>query len=400
MNALQLQRWRLALVGYYLLMGSMMTLWAVRLPTVKADLHATTLDLGLMGMAGAVGALSGVSLASRVIARFGTRSAMVAGFTIAPVAYFVNGLATQSRWSDGVVVVGVGYLVSSFGIACSDVAINIDASALERELGRAVLPGLHGTYSVGAVVGSAVGTLCAGIHASMFLQTGVGALLMLAVPYVTFSLVPGDVAPSVKAAKEKLHWRSWFDSSLLVLGVAILMFTISEGAANSWLALVMTEAKHRSQVIAGAVVLVFSISMVMTRLIGNRVSNRWNTVSILRVLTVAGLLGVSLVRFTNVTALLFIAPLFWGAGVALGFPLCISAGGRSVRHPARRVVFIVTFGYAAYLTGPPILGLVSQHFGLDAIPSVALVCLLIASVALGVGQRRVNATFSEAEAAK
>jgi cyanate permease len=49
----------------------------------------------------------------------------------------------------------------------------------------------------------------------------------------------------------------------------------------------------------------------------------------------------------------------WGMGVALGFPLFLSAAGEG-ENAARRVSFVASAGYMAFLVGPPVLGVVAQ----------------------------------------
>ena len=52
----------------------------------------------------------------------------------------------------------------------------------------------------------------------------------------------------------------------------------------------------------------------------------------------------------------------WGIGVALAFPLFLSAAGEQP-NPARKVATVSAFGYASFLVGPPLLGLIAQGIG-------------------------------------
>jgi cyanate permease len=53
----------------------------------------------------------------------------------------------------------------------------------------------------------------------------------------------------------------------------------------------------------------------------------------------------------------------WGAGVSMAFPLFLAAAG-DTEHAAKNVSAVATFGYAAFLIGPPILGLLAQSIGI------------------------------------
>jgi cyanate permease len=75
----------------------------------------------------------------------------------------------------------------------------------------------------------------------------------------------------------------------------------------------------------------------------------------------------------------WIASALWGAGVALAFPLFLSAAGEGT-DSARRVALVATCGYTAFLVGPPLLGLLGQTIGLLGMFWVLAGCLVLASV--------------------
>ena len=64
-----------------------------------------------------------------------------------------------------------------------------------------------------------------------------------------------------------------------------------------------------------------------------------------------------------------------GVGVALAFPLALSAAGDDPHGAARRVSLVAGMGYVAFLIGPPGLGTLGQHIGLlhAFIPAAAIV---------------------------
>ena len=61
--------------------------------------------------------------------------------------------------------------------------------------------------------------------------------------------------------------------------------------------------------------------------------------------------------------LAWVGAALWGAGVALGFPLFISAAADG-ENSSQRVATVTTFGYIAFLVGPPLLGFLGQAWGL------------------------------------
>ena len=80
----------------------------------------------------------------------------------------------------------------------------------------------------------------------------------------------------------------------------------------------------------------------------------------------------------------WIGAALWGMGVALGFPLFLSAAGEG-ENAAKRVGFVASWGYGAFLAGPPILGLLADQIGMlnmfFVIAGFVFVALLVAGAA-------------------
>ncbi|MEY4349707.1 MAG: hypothetical protein RL719_1004, partial [Actinomycetota bacterium] len=87
-------------------------------------------------------------------------------------------------------------------------------------------------------------------------------------------------------------------------------------------------------------------------------------------------------------ALAWIGAGFWGVGVALAFPLFISAAGE-LEDPARKVAMVSTFGYTAFLVGPPLLGFVGESVGVLNMYWLILLFIALSVVVAGAaGSRR------------
>jgi MFS family permease len=68
-----------------------------------------------------------------------------------------------------------------------------------------------------------------------------------------------------------------------------------------------------------------------------------------------------------------------GAGLAAVFPFVFSAGGR---HGPTALAGVATLSYSGSLLGPPVIGLIAHHAGMQAaIAFIALVCVAIALAA-------------------
>ena len=93
-------------------------------------------------------------------------------------------------------------------------------------------------------------------------------------------------------------------------------------------------------------------------------------------LRLSGLLGTMLLIVLGSGAFVVLGILLWGAGASLGFPVGMSAAADDPARSAARVSVVSTIGYAAFLTGPPLVGFVGNHVGsLDSLLVVVAVLI-------------------------
>jgi fucose permease len=240
--------------------------------------------------------------------------------------------------------------------------MNVDGAAVERELGRSIMPRFHACWSLGTFTGAGVGAVAAGIGVPLGVHYAVVPAVGVAVAVVASRrLLP---AGDPEEIQELPGTRSaWLEPRTLAIGFMVLAFTLAEGAANDWLALSLVDgydARHWIGVLGFAL---FVASMTLGRLGGPLVLDRFGRAPSLLASALAATVGVLVVVWTGVAALAVVGIVLWGFGAALGFPVGMSAAGDDPARAARRVSVISTIGYGAFLAGPPLLGFVGNHVG-------------------------------------
>jgi len=106
-----------------------------------------------------------------------------------------------------------------------------------------------------------------------------------------------------------------------------------------------------------------------------------------RALALAGAVGAALFVFAP-APLAFAGTLLWGAGIALGFPVGMSAAADDPVNPAGRVSAVAIIGYCAFLAGPPLLGFLGQQFGILNALLVILFLLVLSALAAPAARER------------
>lgn len=174
----------------------------------------------------------------------------------------------------------------------------------------------------------------------------------------------------------------WKTPLVLALGAGIFAITLAEGASNDWLVLAIVDDYGESRTNGALAYAVLMVAMIITRVAGGRISDRLGRARTLQVFAAIGAVGVVTVILGGTLPFALIGSALWGAGVALGFPLFLSAAGEG-ENPARRVSFVASSGYMAFLVGPPVLGLIAQSIGLLTMFWILVVFAVAAAVFAG-----------------
>ena len=365
-EAKALQTWHRSVIVMFALIGPPSMALLVRLPEIKELLGVSTSELGLLLFSGAVGSILALSLAARIISRFGTRPQMLGGFYLVALGLIGQAFAATT---DSVALFAVCIFVTGFGFGIVDVPLNVDGASIEGKRGRSVLPRLHAAFSVGALSGAAIGTLCIALSVDILTQMIVLCSTQMILPIVVRRFVPqhtGQEDHHKNAEVEKPEKINLFkDKRIMFLGIGILCITLAEGAAVDWLALTIVKDFGESATNAGIAFAIFNLTMTITRFFGGNISDRFGRRNTLQAMAIIGAIGVLMMIFGTSVIFAWIGAALWGIGSALGFPLFISEAGEG-ENAKRRVALITVFGYMAFLVGPPTLGLVAEFTGLRA----------------------------------
>lgn len=380
----QFVRWRAAIFAIFFASGLSIATWASRVPSIKADLGLDNAQVGLILLGMGVASIIGISTSPAVVARTGARRGMLVTMLLFAVGITLVGLGATVFASVPVVLVGM--VLFGFGNGSLDVMMNVEATAIEQQMGKTVLPVFHAFFSFGTVIGAGIGALAAHLTTTVAVHASIMGALIAVVAVVCFFQVPSREAALDPSPGEKQTWRdrmhvaleAWREPRTYLIGVVMLGMAFAEGGANDWIAL-GTEQGHGFASGTGAVALaVFSVGMTVVRIFGGPLVDRFGRVAVLRILAVAAASGILLFILGPNLPLVLVGAALWGIGASLGFPLGMSAAADDPAKAAARVSAAATIGYVAFLGGPPVLGFISEHIGLLNTLFI-LVALVVAS---------------------
>ncbi len=355
--------------------------WASRIPQVKTHLDLQPSELGLVLLAMSVGSIISLPLSGRVVTRLGSRR------TVASMAVLLaGGLGIAATgYLFGVVPVMAGLFV--FGVANGswDVAMNVQAAAVERRTGSAIMSRFHAGFSVGTVAGALVGSLMVGLQVPVTVHLLAVAVLVAAVVPVSvrgFLAEPGvgnDASPRKDGPRAL---AAWAEPRTLLIGVFVLAFAFAEGTGNDWIGVAVIDGYRTPPVLGTLAFAVFLAAMTTGRWFGPALLDRFGRLVVVRSIAVIGVVGLAVFVFGGSTPVAFVGAAVWGAGVSLGFPVGMSAAADDPARSAARVSVTASIGYCAFLAGPPLIGFLGQRFTvLHALTAVAVLLAIAALIA-------------------
>jgi len=374
---------RRATRGVYLVFigaGLAFASWAARIPQVREELGLTPAALGLVLLSIAVGSLIALPSAGLVVHALGAARTVLVMSAVCTTGIALAGAGVLV----GVAPVVVGLVLMGFGIGAWDVAMNVEAAAVEQQIKRSVMSRFHAAFSVGTVLGALVGAAMNALDVSVTVHLLlIGALLAVAVPWSTRGFLPAGTEPSDEQREKRHPLQAWTEPRTLLIGLFVLTMAFAEGTANDWIGVAAIDGYGASAALGSLAYGVFVASMTVGRWFGTQILDRFGRVPVLRASAGTALVGLLIVVFGPTLATAMAGTVLWGLGTALGFPVGMSAAADDPRYAAGRVSVVATIGYVAFLAGPPLVGLIGNQAGVLRALTVTAGMLAIALLVVG-----------------
>ena len=372
----RLSRARWATRGQFLLLGFVVGTWGVHVPSIKAHYDLDERLLAVALLATSVGSLLTLFFAGRVVGQLGARRASVfAGMTFA--AALGASLVMPGYWA-----LLIALLVLGAGESVFDVAINAEGTTLETLSGRAVMSGFHGMFSLGAMVGAASAALMLRAAFPDWMQLiGVGVFAGLCITLTSRGML--DAHPKSDAIEAHFAWPS---GTLLVIGVLICLGMLAEGVMYNWSVLYVKQELGTSQDRAALAYIAFAGATAATRFAGDALRSRLSERTMLLLGPAIAAMAMALVLFLARPWAAIAGFAAVGVGLATIVPILYNAATRvSGVSRAAAIASVSSIGYVGFMIGPPIIGGIAHVTSL----SMAMGTLIVASVILAIGSRRV-----------
>jgi hypothetical protein len=372
-------RWAVATV--FAVHGSVSGSLAARMPWIAGHVGVGH-EVGRLGFAlvmPAVGAMLAMPFAGRAVHRIGGRRAtqiLISGWALSLV--LVGLVPTLPTLAVAMVVAG------AFA-GTADMAMNAEGIAVERHLGRSIMSGLHGMWSIGGFAAGGAGWLLAHFNVDGRVHFAGVAVLLIAVAGWACTGLPRHAPASTPDEAPRFALPR---GPILIIGLVGFAAIFAEAACADWSAVYLVRELGAAEATGAIAYACFAGAMTVGRLAGDAVVRAWGPVATVRMAGVLGVLGGVLISVAGalpssgrVVAAGGFALL--GIGIAVVVPLAFAAAGHAAGSAASRahaIAAVATVSYGAGLAAPGIIGGVANATSLAV--SFVVVTVLVAAMTL------------------
>ena len=367
--SLILGRWAVAAI--FFVNGFTIANWVVRIPDISLALNLSTGTLGLVLLASAVGALVSMPLVGRLCVQFGSKRLTLLcslGF-----AFSTMFLALAPH---------VGLLVLTLFIwgatnAGLDVAMNTQGTTIEQGFKRPILSSFHALWSVGSLIGAAIG----GVLARFGLAAGLHLVLIGSIGMVAFFVLARYLVADAQTQETQSKPKLKLSTGLMALGAIAFCALLGEGAIADWGALYLKNSLGADAGLAAAGFVAFGFCMAIFRFIGDQLRLRLGDARVVLLSGIVATFGMILAVLPSQIWTTIIGFGFVGAGFAVIFPAALGLVSRLEQGSSGpAIAWVSSVAYSGFLIGPPLIGLLSEVISLR----FGLLVVLLAGVTIAV----------------
>jgi MFS family permease len=359
---------RIATNILFFLNGMSFASWASRIPDVKEFLKLGDAALGSVLFAMPIGSLSALPVAGVIISKFGSRN--IAIFSM--LFYFISMPLLGN--SNSTFQLAIALFLFGFGGDLLNISMNVQAVNVEKIQQRSIMSSFHAVFSIGFMIGAALGGFIASENISVFQHLTFMGTTDLLIGIIIYRLL-------VKSDQQTDKAQPIFalpDRGLILLGIIAFCGMLSEGAMADWSTLYYKQVLNNSKGFATAGFTAFSIMMVVGRMFGDKIVNSFGLRKTLLINCLIVFLGmfVALVSLNPISIVIGFG--ITGLGLSTIVPLIYSEAGHSKTMSAGvALAAITTVGMGGFLLGPVLIGFLSEFSSLRiALSSLIILGLL------------------------
>ena len=352
------------------------------LPAMRDRLDIDARGLSLLLLCFAASAVVSMQIGGRLSDSLGARRIALASAPTLIAGIALLAFASSLPWAIAAM------LVAGIGNGGMDVSMNALGVQVEAARPRPIMSFFHACWSIGSLAGAGAVVLVSHLldrtGGSVVMPSLLTLSVLGAIAYAGIvRIVP--VARTIEHVDEggvrrKLPALAW------VLGAMGFCFGIAEGTAVDWSSVHVTDVARIDPSTGALGLVAVSGFMVIIRLLGDRAVSRFGRRAVVRFGGLTALGGYLVTLFTQPLPLLLVGWSLVGLGMGMVAPQVYAVAGHI--GGGRMLAVVVTFGYAAFLIGPVIIGGLVSWVGVqDAMVLPMILAAALVAISAGLPHR-------------
>ncbi len=359
-------------VGFLFAVSSLLFgIWVAAIPGIKARLGFTDGSLGLSLLLAPLGSISGMLLSTRIFSKVSVGRWMFTGYIIMCCVMMIeiNSVNRIMFWITLYCFGLVGFL--------NGVSANATVNLMEKKYNKLFMSTCHGMYSLGGATSAGIAALLFVFHIPSGLQIVCVAIILI--------LVILSNKHHLLANHDIIHSRSAFKlPSLTILGISFICMVsfMAEGCVADWSAIYFKEILFAPKALISLGYAGFSVAMTVGRLNGDMLITKLGSKNVVVCGALLAATGFLVVITAPYIIIAIAGYIIVGLGCCCIVPILFRA---SANIPGVTTVegyaMITTGGLIGFLTGPSIIGFISEKANLSKALSLLILMGLLAAFA-------------------
>ena len=342
------------------------------LPSLRDKLGLEASQIALMLFIGGAAGITSMQIGGRLADAIGARKITLVALPVLIAAVVVIGFAPNYP------IAIVGGVLIGLGNGALDVAMNAIGVQVESARRRPIMSFFHAFWSVGQFAGAGMVLLLATVIGLTSGSIVTPLMITLAALAIVALVILIRIAPVAAVVDHKVDGvRTAIPRAAWILGIMALAFGLSEGTAADWSSIHVTDVAGVDSTTGSLGLVAVSGFMVLIRLMGDRLVSRFGRRAVVRFGGACAAIGYLTVTLVSGLPLLIVGWALVGFGVGMIAPQVYAVAGHL--GGGRVLAVVVTFGYAAFLLGPAVVGFLVSWLGIHhamAVPALLCACII------------------------
>jgi predicted MFS family arabinose efflux permease len=348
-----------AVAAMFLANGAVFANYLPRLPEVRDRLGVDNAVLGLAAMGAGLGGLIGSAASPWLQRRLGTRTTVIISGVLLSCGLPLLALA-PTPFALGAVLVMMG----AFDVV-TDLAMNAEGVAVQHRLRRSIMNRLHGMWSLGFVLGTAIASGVAAAEVRLTVHFVGAAVVLAGTALVAGRAFLGARQPEHEHGSQQQARSRVASRATVAIAAAALGASLIEGTGNEWASIVMRDVFSLGDGSVGIAGFAFATAMLVGRMSGDHALDRFGQHRLLGGALALVAVGVAMVATVGAWPLAVAGYAVWGLGTSVLFPqIYFLAGTAPGLAPAVGLAVMTVSQRFGFLVVPLVVGSSAEAIGL------------------------------------